>query len=186
MDEEDEHKPKSSGCESVTFLISWLLLVLTTALSVACTWAYNKNYDDSSSGFSGIAAYMTSIALFGSTLGLCTCCPCGGGMKMGIGFLLNCFHACDDMDNLLCMLCRIGAACGLVLIAVFIIAPSFGIWQLISGGLVARSIVLNTATNVKVFGGFIAAFDFFATICGLIFGYLGCKSIANGDCDDCK
>ena len=89
---------------------------------------------------------------------------------MGMGFLWQCIGACDDMDNEICVCCRVLAGCGLVII----IVPSFGILQAISGGLMAASLVNNAATNVKVFAGFIAAFDFLGVVSGFLCSCMIC------------
>ncbi len=41
-----------------------------------------------------------------------------------------------------------------------------------------KSLIINTAINVKVFAGFIACFDFLAAICGILFGC--CMCVAYG------
>ena len=122
-------------------------------------------------GLSVAAAVLTSIALCGATFGACGCGTGGSEAKMGIGFLWQCYHECDD-DCDICVCCRLLALCGLTLI----IVPSFGIFQVTSGGLMLGSLVMNTATNVKVFAGFIAAFDFLAAICGFIYACLLCSA----------
>lgn len=173
MDQEESNQSynkEGGGCKAAAILILWPFLILTTLLSLACTWAYNKLYDTSETGYSGVAAILTSIALCGTTLGICGCGIGGSQAKMGMGFLWQCFKNCDG-DEDICVCCRLLALCGLLLV----IVPSFGILQVTSGGLIVQSLVINTATNVKVFAGFIAVFDFFATICGFICGCLLCS-----------
>lgn len=151
------------------------VLVASTFLSVACTWAYTKKYDISETTYSVAAAILTSIALCGSTFGFCGCGNGGSETKMGMGLLSKCFEVCDDENNVICVCCRCLAACILGLI----ISLSFGTLQIISGGLMVQSLVINTATNVKVFAGFIAAFDFLAVICGFFSGCILCCSCMN-------
>ena len=59
----------------------------------------------------------------------------------------------------------------------FFIALSFGILQVISGSLIARSLVLNTEVNVRVFAGVVAVFDFLGAVCGFISGFLMCDTL---------
>ena len=168
--EQVESNHKGGGeCKAATILILWALVILFTLLSLACTWAYNKQYDTSETAYSGVAAILTSIAVCGATLGVCGCGTGGSQAKMGMGFLWQCFHNCDGEEDI-CLCFRGLALCGLLLI----IVPSFGIFQVTSGGLIVQSLVINTATNVKVFAGFIAVFDFIATICGFICACLLC------------
>ena len=42
------------------------------------------------------AAVLTSIAVCGATCGACGCGKGGSEAKMGIGFLWQCYHECDD------------------------------------------------------------------------------------------
>ena len=178
MEEVETNESKNNGsgghCAVATFWFSWGLLILITCLSLACTWAYSQQYDKSETGLSVGAAVLTSIALCGATCGVCGCGTGGSEAKMGIGFLWQCYHECDD-DCDICVCFRLLALCGLTLI----IVPSFGIFQVISGSLMLRSLVLNTATNVKVFAGFIAVFDFLAAICGFIYTCLLCSACTN-------
>lgn len=175
MEEVETNGSKNNGgrgqCALATFVFSWFLLVLITALSLACTWAYSQQYDKSGTGLSVAAAILTSIAICGATFGACGCGTGGSEAKMGIGFLWQCYHECDD-DCDICVCFRLLALCGLTVI----IVPSFGIFQVISGSLMLRSLVINTATNVKVFAGFIAVFDFFAAIFGVITSCFLCSS----------
>ena len=78
---------------------------------------------------------------------------------------VGCGNECDPDDGEICMCCRCLAACGLGVI----IVPSFGTLQAISGGLMIKSLVVNAATNVKVFAGFVVVFDLFAVSFAFIF-----------------
>lgn len=175
MDDDLDSKPKSNDCGFICFVIFYPFLVGSTFLSLACSWAYTNSYDASSNTtFSSVAAILTSIALCGCTFG---CCGIGGGgkaAKTGLGCFSDCYNTCDE-DNVLCQCCKILAACGLAII----IIPSFGTLQVVSGGLMVQSVVINTAINVKVFAAFIAAFDFLAAICGFICGCCMCSTFAS-------
>ena len=63
MEEEETNGSKSNGgggqCAVATFVFSWVLLILNTALSLACTWAYSQQYDKSGTGLSVAAAILT-------------------------------------------------------------------------------------------------------------------------------
>lgn len=168
----------SALCKTVTILTLWALLILITALSVACTWAYNQQYDKSGSDrvYSGTATILISIALCGASFGFCGFGIGGKPTKFGIGFLWKCYKECDA-DCEICIYCRVLALGGLTLI----IVPSFGILQAISGGLMVQSLIISTATNVKVFAGFIAAFDFIAAICGFLCGPFLCIIVCQED-----
>ena len=56
MEEVETNGSKNNGgrgqCALATFVFSWVLLVLITALSLACTWAYSQQYDKSGTGLS--------------------------------------------------------------------------------------------------------------------------------------
>ena len=121
MEEEETNGSKSNGgggqCAVATFVFSWVLLVLITALSLACTWAYSQQYDKSGTGLSVAAAILTSVAFCGATCGACGCGTGGSEAKMGIGFLWQCYHECDD-DCDICVCFRLLALCGLTLIIV--------------------------------------------------------------------
>ena len=168
-----QSKPENfwkAGC----FLSLWGVIILSTFLSTACTWGFVNSYDKSETNHSLAAAIMTSIALCGSTLGYCGCCAGGSESKMGMGILYEIVRTVD-CDNELANCIKILAFCGLFIV----IVPSFGILQLASGGVMVRSLVLNTATNVKVFAGFIAAFDFIAALCGVFFPCFLCSVAGN-------
>lgn len=116
MEEEETNGSKSNGgggqCAVATFVFSWVLLILNTALSLACTWAYSQQYDESGTGLSVAAAILTSVALCGATFGACGCGTGGSEAKMGIGWLWQCYHECDD-DCDICVCFRLLALCGL-------------------------------------------------------------------------
>lgn len=171
-----DSKPKSNDCGPICLVFLYLLLLGSTFLSLACSWAYTNSYDASDTTFSSVAAILTSIALCGCTFG---CCGIGGGGKAantGLGCFSECYNTCDE-DNDVCRCCKILAFCGLAII----IIPSFGTLQVVSGGLMVQSVVINTAINVKVFAAFIAAFDFLAAICGFICGCCMCSAFASGN-----
>lgn len=148
-------------CPPFFFLSLW---DVGTFLSAAFTWVFVNNYDTSETNHSLAAAIMTSVTLFGSTLGHFCCCADGSESKTGIGNLWECFKTFDCASDLPgCV--KLLAFCGLLIV----IIPSFGILQLASSYVMVQSLVLNTATNVRMIAGFIAAFDFLAALCGAFF-----------------
>ena len=178
MDDDGEsNRPKESSggyAFALCFILLWLIIILSTLLSVGCTWGYAKHYDDSPTAFSIWAAILTTIALCGCTLGFCSCGGVGKGTKAGMGFLWACYNEMD-CDHEIAYCCKFLALCGLGII----IVPSFGILQLISGSLMVKSLVINTAMNVKVFAGFIAAFDYLAAFAGLFFASCFCAACSD-------
>ena len=123
------------------------------------TWIYFRIYDVSENNFSLIAAILSTFAL----------CGCFGGV---------CFFVfCRKKLHILKMEMREDIVCfyGVIFIIIFIVL-SFGIFQIISGSLIARSLVLNTEVNVRVFAGVVAVFDFLGAVCGFISGFLMCDT----------
>ena len=173
----ESNQPKESYAgyaAAFCFILLWLIIILSTLLSLGCTWGYVKHYDDSSTAFSTVAAILTTIALCGCTLGVCSCGGVGKNTKAGMGFLVECYNEMD-CDNEIAYCCKFLALCGLGII----IVPSFGILQLISGSLMVKSLVINTAINVKVFAGFIAAFDYLAALAGLFLSCCLCAACSD-------
>lgn len=169
-----DSKPKSNDCGLICLMTFYLLLFGSTFLSMACSWGYAESFDASDTTYSFVAAILTSIAFCGCTFGICGGIGSSGeAAKAGLGCLSECYKTCDE-DNIVCYCCKILAFCGLAII----IIPSFGTLQVVSGGLMVKSVVINTAINVKVFAAFIAAFDFLAAICALIFGCCMCSAFA--------
>lgn len=172
MDEAESAESKQSNTKAGKILCLVLLLYITllvsSTISIACTWTYSSIYDAPEAS---AAASLISIALCGATFGCCGCRSGGSFAKLGLQWLLECFKVCGD-DNELCVLCKLLAACGLALI----IVPSFGILQGASGAVMVGSLVMNTAIHMKVFAGFIAALDFLAAICALIFACITCSA----------
>ena len=163
---ESRQSKSKDVCPPAFFLSLWGVV---TFLSTAFTWSFVKNYDESETYHSLAAAIMTSIALCGSTLAYYGCCAGGKESKIGIGTLWECFKTFDCVDDLPSCV-KLLIFCGMLIV----IVPSFGILQLTSGVAMMQSFVLNAATNVRVFAGFIAAFDFISALCGIFFSCFLC------------
>ena len=160
------------------FLGSWST---TTFISMACTWAYMKDYDEEDEGLAAAAAILTSIAFTGATFGICAkCCSCFPGVSetaKAIEVLGDVRKATEGEDSELCTCIYITT----VVLFGLIFALSVGPLQLISAALMTKSVVVNTAVNVKVFGAFIVALDVMATFTGFCFGCFLCIVCAKGD-----
>ena len=67
MEEEETNGSKSNGgggqCAVATFVFSWVLLILNTALSLACKWAYSQQTFCGSSNFDFVELLVGPVAV---------------------------------------------------------------------------------------------------------------------------
>ena len=142
---------KGNNNKAILGIILSIACIVMEVISMICTVAFSRSYDETESGLNAVSFVLMGIALCGQFFG---CCAAGklSNWAVDVG-------KCDE---------GLGALCFIVIAILSL--PCLGLFQLIAGILITIVTSNNAAANVKAFGGFIAAMNFLSIIPAIVYG----------------
>ena len=149
MEENDSNEEGDKKKVAWGIILSFAGIVVEV-ISMICTIAFGRSYDETGSSLPASSFILMGVALCGQLFGCCVSAKLSKGASEAA--------KCDENLGILCF----------VVIGILSL-PGLGLFQFVSGILMAIVTGENAAANVQAFGGFIAAMNFISAILAVVY-----------------